>query len=306
MKTKRILLLFIFISSVVFSQTPDPNAWALQPWMQVVGYKGENLGSSVGFIGKIGDSTQISVGDVHGIRMYRIESPTDTVPRFYFSGLNSAVGDFNGDGIEDLVVGGDPLKIYLGKAPGVFDTTAFFTKYPEPNSDEQVYLNHIAVGKINGDKYDDLVLTDVYYPNDYFYGRVYVFFGGIKMDTVANYILTGSHNEALFGYGIATGDLNNDGFDDIIVKGYDQSIRSPSGPLSYAYIKIFLGGNTIDTTVWKYIKGGDNPGRGVASFDVNGDGVKDLLWTSANDSNFCVNVHLSRNGNKIHYHRLCF
>jgi len=62
MKTKRILLLFIFISSVVFSQTPDPNAWALQPWMQVVGYKGENLGSSVGFIGKIGDSTQISVG----------------------------------------------------------------------------------------------------------------------------------------------------------------------------------------------------------------------------------------------------
>jgi hypothetical protein len=266
MKTwSKIYLMTILLCSSLTAQ----KEWVLQPWMQVVGYSGQNLGSSVGFVGKVGDSTQISVSDVHGIQMYRIKSPSDTVPRFVFPGGNSLLGDFNGDGIKDLVVGGNPTKIYLGKAPGVFDTIPFF-QYPVGNK--------VAIGKINGDIYDDLIIGDAGYNGDY-RGRVYLFYGGTTMDTVPATILNGESAFRYFGWNVASGDLNNDGFDDIIIRGYDANGQIDS--LRYCYIKIFLGGNTIDTNAWKYFKGKNVSATGLASFDVNGDGIDDLLWSNA-------------------------
>ncbi|MGA9295405.1 MAG: FG-GAP-like repeat-containing protein [Ignavibacteriaceae bacterium] len=298
MKIKQILLLlFLLPVFILRAQTPDPNAWALQPWMQVIGkYNGEQLGTTVSYLGKKNDSTLIAVQDGHdNIYIYQIKTPDDTLPKYSIKGDRCLTGDFNGDGIEDLVVGGSPLKIYLGKSPGVFEDTAFFTKYPEPNSVEPVKFNQIAVGKINGDKYDDLVIADYNYPNDNTNGKVYVYFSGTKMDTVADFILTGEHQSEGLGYGIATGDLNNDGFDDILVKGLDSSEEGPNGTILASYIKIYLGGYKIDTSAWKCIKGGRNVGRGVASFDVNGDGVKDLLWCSGNDTTNFLDIHFSHN-----------
>ena len=289
MKPNKILLLLLLSSSFILNaQTPDPNAWALQPWMEVEGnYSGQKLGSDVGFIGKLSDSTQICVSDVNSINMYRIKSPTDTIPRFLFKGSNCLFGDFNGDGIQDLVVGGNPTRIYLGKAPGVFDMAAFFTKYQEPNGN--AFGKHIAVGKINGDKYDDLVVTDAGYPNDYLQGKVYIFFGGMKMDTIPKFSLLGDTILSGLGNNITLGDLNNDGYKDIIVRGLDMTKSSQN--LRMPYIKIFLGGNTIDTAAWKYIKGSNNQfSGGLASFDVNGDGIDDLLWETL-DSLSTVYIH---------------
>jgi hypothetical protein len=272
------------------------NEWTLQPWMQVIGkYSGKKLGSAVSYLGKKNDSTLISAtDDSNNIYIYQIKSPADTVPIYKFTGKSCLTGDFNGDGIPDLVITGNPVKIYLGKAPGVYDTSNYFIKYKDADGDN--FGAHLAVGKINGDKYDDLIICDVG-PNIY-RGKVYVFFGGVKMDTIPAYTLNGDSKLSFFGWNVATGDLNNDGFDDIIVKGFDQSGSGPNGTVRFAYIKIFLGGNKIDTTAWKYIKGGDNSGSGVASFDVNGDGVKDLLWCnySPKDSSQSVYIHYSKNG----------
>jgi hypothetical protein len=269
--------------------------------MQVIGkYSGQKLGSAVSYLGKKNDSTLISAtDDSNNIYIYQIKSPADTVPIYKFTGKSCLTGDFNGDGIPDLVITGNPVRIYLGKAPGVYDTTkTFFIKYSEPNGGFD-FGSHVAVGKINGDKYDDLVIADAWYPNLYDgLGKIYVFWGGASMDTIAAYTFTGDYKYAGFGYNVTTGDLNNDGFNDIIVKGYDQSGSGPSGTVRFAYIKVYLGGNTIDTTAWKYIKGGDNSGYGMASFDVNGDGVKDLLWCnySPKDSSQSVYIHYSLNG----------
>jgi FG-GAP-like repeat/Secretion system C-terminal sorting domain/FG-GAP repeat len=290
MKIRQTVIILLLYAASLSAQ----NEWVLQPWMQVVGYSGQNLGSNVGFVGKVGDSTQITVSDVNGINMYRIKSPTDTAAHLVFPGNKCILGDFNGDGIEDLVVGGNPTKIYLGKSAGVYDTVPFFTKYQEPNG--YGFGSRLAVGKINGDQYDDLLVTDAGYTDPDFRGKVYLFLGGTKMDTIPSFTSTGERTLAGLGWSIACGDLNNDGYDDIIVKGYDQSGHASNA--SFAYIEIFLGGDKIDTVAWKYIKGGDNSGRGVASFDVNGDGVKDLLWCnySQRDSMQSVFVHFSHNG----------
>ena len=271
--------------------------WALQPWVQVEGkFGGQQLGGRVSYLGKKNDSTLIAVGDGNGtIYVYQMKSSADTIPKYTIQGNSCLLGDFNGDGIKDLAVSGNPTRIYLGKSPGVFDTVPFFVKYQENNG--AGFGIHLAVGKINGDIYDDLVITDVGYPNGTTVGRVYLFLGGVQMDTIPDCILNGSNTLSYFGWNIATGDLNNDGFDDIIVRGYDGTSLSESG--RFCYIKIYLGGNSVDTTMWRYIKGSNSTVQGLACFDVNGDGKKDLLWTtySTKDSMISVYTHFSQIGN---------
>lgn len=286
---KTLFFLFLLTTSL-FSQQPV----VLQPWMQVEGtYNGQKLGSSVGFAGKIGDSTIITASDINGIRMYHIKTPNDTVPRFFFSGDNCSLGDFNGDGVEDLVVSGNPIKIYLGISEGVFDTIPFFEKHQE--SEGYAFGRCSAVGNLNGDEYDDLIVTDAGYPNLNFIGRAYIFLGGDVMDTIPNYILNGDSIRVNFGWNVASGDLNYDGFDDIIIRGYDSN--NPVSNQRFPYLKIFLGGNIINTTTWKYIEGTRTSSFGLACFDVNGDDVKDLLWTnySSVDSMNSVYIHYSEN-----------
>ncbi|HSL87864.1 MAG TPA: FG-GAP-like repeat-containing protein, partial [Ignavibacteriaceae bacterium] len=286
---KKVFIVLLLTTITINAQNPV----VLQPWMQVEGtYNGQKLGSSVGFAGKIGDSTIITASDVNGINMYHIKTPDNTVPRFFFPGVDCSLGDFNGDGIQDLLANGNPTKIYLGISEGVFDTIPFFVKHQEPDGD--TFGRRVAIGKINGDLFDDLVITDDFYPNGLGNGRVYIFFGGIDMDTIPNFLLDGYIRSRL-GFNITTGDLNNDGYDDIIVKGRD--FNAPTSLDRFPYIKIFLGGNTIDTTAWKYLKGTRTNSFGLSCFDVNGDGVKDLLWTnySSTDSMNSVYIHYSVN-----------
>ena len=282
---KKLLIVFGLTVHVAVAQ----HEWVLQPWMQVEGrYNGQKLGSSVGFAGNVGDSAQITVGDVNGLAMYRIKSPTDTTPRFFFPGNNCILEDFNGDGIKDLAVGGNPTRIYLGKGLGIFDSVALFTKYQEANG--YVFGGSVAAGNINGDQYDDLVVSDRGYPERNNIGRVYVFFGGIAMDTLSVPILQGEGIHRRLGERVAIGDLNNDGFGDIIVRGYDEN--DPINSRRYSYIRVYLGGESIDTAAWKYIRGTNDFGD-LASFDANGDGVADLLWSNI-DSLATVYIHFGK------------
>jgi len=282
----RIVALTLILLPVVLSAQ---NEWALQQWMEVEGiYNGQQLGRSVGFAGKVDDSTKITIGDVNGIRMIHVKSPGDTALRFFFPGDNCSLADFNGDGLKDLLVSGNPTKIYIGTSPGVFDTAAFFMKYQEP--DGYAFGIRVATGKINGDLFDDLVITDAGYPNGDNVGRVYVFLGGEEMDTMAAKIFEGDTIRKTLGTKVAVGDLNSDGFDDIITRGYDSN---PPTSQRYGYLRIFLGGDVLSVIPWKEI-GGENNLDAISSFDVNGDGVDDLLWTDWNPAD-------SLNVIKIHY-----
>ncbi|MBK6877884.1 MAG: FG-GAP repeat protein [Ignavibacteria bacterium] len=105
-------------------------------------------------------------------------------------------------------------------------------------------------------------------------GRAYIYFGGLSMNNSADVTMTGESN-SVFGNSVSTaGDVNRDGYSDVIVGAH--TYASQTGK-----VYIFLGGasmnNSADITM---------TGEATANYfgfsvstagDVNGDGYSDVI-----------------------------
>lgn len=195
-------------------------------------------------------------------------------------------GDVNGDGFDDLLVGapgadltvsyaGDYTKLFLGGAP--FDTIAD-VKFE--SHEEFTQFGHSLAGKgdLNGDGYSDFVIGDYIWGN-FQYGRIYIYYGSDEIDTIPDFTISGTpwvdwYNQ--LGTSIAIdGDVNGDGFDDIIV-GAPMDDRLRKGK-----VYIHFGGTEMDTIYDVYLQGPDTSGLFSSSVayagDVNKDGYDDFL-----------------------------
>src|SRR5204862_7217424 len=98
-------------------------------------------------------------------------------------------------------------------------------------------------GDLNGDGYPDVVIDG--FLNDAAgqdAGRAYVFFGGPAMSAVPSLVLTGQSAGDNFGVVKGAGDVNGDGYPDLIV-GANQAGSYPNNP-GKAYL--YLGGPNMD------------------------------------------------------------
>lgn len=136
-----------------------------------------------------------------------------------------------------------------------------------------------SAGDVNGDGFDDIIIGASF--NDaggINAGRAYIYFGGIDVDSLADVILTGESEGDIFGISVSSaGDVNGDGYDDVIVGAQENS----AGGTAAGRVYIYFGGESMDNTADLIMTGTASNiffGQGVAGAgDVNGDGYDDVL-----------------------------
>lgn len=190
----------------------------------------------------------------------------------------SGAGDVNGDGYDDVIVGGVVGSPYNGSAR-IF--------YGGPNMDgiPDVNLSGLesgdcfgcavsSAGDMNKDGYDD-VIVGARYAGDT--GRAYIFYGGPDMDSNPDMTLSGENPDDEFGgdlQGVSgAGDVNEDGYDDVIV-----GAEYANGGSGKAYI--YYGGANMDNTADVTFSGAAGSFLGVSvsdAGDVNKDGIDDVI-----------------------------
>jgi hypothetical protein len=147
----------------------------------------------------------------------------------YAGNMVSGMGDVNGDGYSDVLIG---RLVFHGSPSG-----------PPPAANWGLTQNGRPAGytgDVNGDGYDDLLVGDPYYSNGQSYeGRLAVYFGSASgLGTSPGWTLEGDRPERYLGYTVAAvGDVNKDGCDDIVASSlpgdtllHEIYLGSPAGP----------------------------------------------------------------------------
>ena len=199
----------------------------------------------------------------------------------YYGGSVSTAGDVNGDGYDDVIIGAfrhnsrtGKAYFYLGSASGLSDT-ASWTKTGENNND--YYGNRVSTaGDVNGDGYDDVIVGAFGYNSGASNGKAYLYFGSTSgLSSTASWTKDGESNIDYY-YISTAGDVNGDGYDDVIVGASGYNSGASNGK-AYLYFGSTSGLSSIAS--WTEIGEDTNNyfGNSVSLGDVNGDGYSDII-----------------------------
>ena len=273
---KTIIIVMTLLSPSILAQ----NEWALQEWIHVVGKSnGEQLGS---FVNVVPYSTTLPYRAVvrgGALNLYSLQSNTDTTVRRVFFGNRMLAGDINDDGYTDVVCTKtthdyDTVFVFYGTVTGIDTLNPLII----PAEYQYDGLKAVAIGDVNADGKNDLILTAPHFPKHGGNGKVSVYLNPV-FNTTPDISVIGDTVSAGLGWNAAVGDLNDDGLNDLAVLAWHQTGQGP-GPQRYNYVNIYYGkfGGELDTIVDLQLRGYNILSLGLAILDVNGDGNKDLAF----------------------------
>jgi FG-GAP repeat len=212
---------------------------------------------------------------------------------FGFGVSLASIGDVNTDGYVDIIAAqsSDEIQAYYGSVSG-FASEPDWVYYDNDISDFN-HLNQFAHGDVNNDGYDDVIVGSPNYRHTSTmggFGTTYLFQGSrTGLNPVADWSEESSSDfNSDFGYAVASGgDLNADGFDDVII-GAPQF--SGNSQLSEGRVYLYYGNAELlnikpHQVVYGSTLGGGGFSEGLASGDFNGDGSPDFV---ASDGSYNV------------------
>lgn len=211
---------------------------------------------------------------------------TGAVAAGRYGGAVSSAGDVNGDGYSDVIVGAflendvGSVYVYHGGPSGLSATAAWTFAGTQVNA----WYGSVVTsgGDVDADGYDDILVGAQRHDHAGFgqCGAVYLFRGsGAGLLTTPAWVQYGDKAGAELGYDISfAGDVNGDGFSDVVIGAYQYNNGEASEGRSYVYHGSLTGLGALP--VWSVES--DFPGAFWGSSastagDVNGDGYSDVI-----------------------------
>mgnify|MGYP006287539275 CR=1 FL=1 len=256
---------------------------------------GDNFGCSVSTAGNVNndDYDDVIVGangygdqNIGRVYVYYGEETMDNGADIIMNGQGnhdqfgcsvSAAGDVNNDDYDDIVIGAYYYNSGTGRAYVFYgsenmDNVADVVCTGEGSGNRFGYSVSNA-GDVNGDSFDDIIVGAIYYTDSMERGRVYIYYGGINIDNLPDVVITSQTQEDLGCSVSGAGDVNNDGYDDVIIGA---SYYDTNRGRAYIYYGGAIMDNIADVTLTEGTDG--QFGCSVSSAgDINNDGYDDVV-----------------------------